>query len=303
MTYNTRVRSGLSSTTTWGQPRQSYLWNLRRAFRDAELVSSSQTKVSDNGRVRVWCVREACLVTWPNKLVGVPQSRILQMHHFGTNGLMLGCPLRLVKETISRRSPEWRRLTRASARQSRQTLLEYSAVIGGQCEPRCCRQSSTLSFALVETENNPPPRSHRALRGWKMLAPSDARLLLTFVCLVAMVGRASALATMNGFSGCLRPSELVTLQQADLMPPQVCVDPPRSGTGACHCWPTERDVPSNTLTFDESVMLDSPWMTCAAPPLHWEPTPTRANIALLGAEPHSLRHGGASHNALIKYVS
>ena len=73
------------------------------------------------------------------------------------------------------------------------------------------------------------PRSHRALQGWKRLAPSYARLRQSLVGL--NVGtvlhthfRAFALAIMIGFSGNLRPNELLSLQPADLVPPQACVD-------------------------------------------------------------------------------
>ena len=46
------------------------------------------------------------------------------------------------------------------------------------------------------------------------------------------------------------------LQATDLKPPQPCVDARLRHWGLFSC-PTERDVPSKTLAFDETVMLDS----------------------------------------------
>ena len=122
--------------------------------------------------------------------------------------------------------------------------------------------------------------------------------------------RPFALAIMIGFSGNLRPSDLLMTQTTDLVPSQTCADARRRHWGLL-C-PTELDVPSKTLAFDESVMLDSPWMTWATPwiaALHQQPQiqsiwpfdqlaynktfhsiEAPENITFLGVEPHSLRH-------------
>ena len=57
------------------------------------------------------------------------------------------------------------------------------------------------------------------------------------------------------------------LQATDLVTPQTSVDVRLQHWGLLLC-PSERDVPSKTLAFDESVMLDSPWMTWAAPSIN-----------------------------------
>ena len=59
-------------------------------------------------------------------------------------------------------------------------------------------------------------------------------------------------------------SELLMLQATDLVPPQPCVDARLRHWGLLLC-PTERGVPSKTMAFDESVMLDSPWKTWVSP--------------------------------------
>ena len=109
------------------------------------------------------------------------------------------------------------------------------------------------------------------------------------------------------------------LQATDLVPPQTYVDARLQHWGLLVC-PTEHDVPSKTQAFDESAMLDSPWMTWAGPwiaalrhqpqnhpiwPFHqvahtnnFHSTAARANVVFLRVEPNSLRHGGASHDAL-----
>ena len=116
-----------------------------------------------------------------------------------------------------------------------------------------------------------PLRAHRALRGGKRLAQSCVRLLLPFVAVDGEVAtalhanlRASALAIKAGFLCHLGPNHLPSLRPADLVPPQACVDPTLRHWGLLLCL-TERDVPSKTLPFDESMMLDSSWMCCAAP--------------------------------------
>ena len=76
--------------------------------------------------------------------------------------------------------------------------------------------------------------------------------------------RAFALAIMIGCSGYFRPSELLTQQPEELVPPQVCVDP-QLQHWSMHLCSSERDVPSKTLAFDESVTVDHLWMTWVAP--------------------------------------
>ena len=131
--------------------------------------------------------------------------------------------------------------------------------------------------------------------------------------------RPFALAIMNGFSGHLRRTEVLMLQATDLVPPQTSVDARLQHWGLLLC-PSERDVPSKTLAFDESVMLDSPWMTWAASWINalrqqqqnksiwpcdqlahnntFRSIAARANVAFHGVDPYSLHHCGAPHNAL-----
>ena len=128
---------------------------------------------------------------------------------------------------------------------------------------------------------------------------SYARLPLPFVGLMAMVGAALHVISCSSY---VRPSELLTLQARELEPPQTSVDARLQHWGLLLC-PTERDVRSKLLAFDESVMLNSPWMTWAAPwinALHQQPQnhstwpfdqlahteihsiAARANVAFLG---------------------
>ena len=124
---------------------------------------------------------------------------------------------------------------------------------------------------------------------------------------------------MSGFSSYMRPNELFKLQATDLVPPQTCVDARLQHWGLlvsdrARCsqqdpglrrisdarlhvddmgWPLDRGSappaaePSYLVFFDQLAHTNN-FHSIAA----------RANVAFLRVEPNSLRHSGASHDAL-----
>ena len=173
------------------------------------------------------------------------------------------------------------------------------------------------------------PRAHRALKGWRRLAPQHARTPLPWIALMAMIGwavhlnrRALASCMLLGFTAYLRPSELVELTSASLVPPQTSTDS-RLKFWAIIVRPLELGIPAKTGDFDESVLLNAPYLEwfgdvlqvlrqqpCSRPlwpfNLHefgqqMQEIATLAEVSHLRVEPYSLRHGGASHDALMGY--
>ena len=107
--------------------------------------------------------------------------------------------------------------------------------------PRYCRRSRTSGL----TENN-PCHGHTELIKDGRSSPK-LRSVTSFIC--------PALPMMNGSSSYLRPSELLTLQAIDLVPPQTCDDSRLRYWGLLLC-PIERNVSSKTLAFDARFTLD-----------------------------------------------
>lgn len=171
------------------------------------------------------------------------------------------------------------------------------------------------------------PRAWRALRGWKRLAPPKAGLPMPQVgmhavvgALIAMNDRPAALATLLGFYGYLRPGELCSLT------PMHLVAPVQSAPVQLRHWglilgPVELRRSTKVGEFDESVLMDVPelkWIHPYMSELAPRQPPTKpvwpfdcadycrrflkasrlAGTRCLGLYPYSLRHGGASFDAL-----
>ena len=106
------------------------------------------------------------------------------------------------------------------------------------------------------------PRTVRALKGFKRLAPGSSRPPLPQVALFALVGAAMfiglqsfALALLLGYNCYLRPGELLSLAPSQLIRP-------RQGSGTSR-WalilaPEDGARASKTGEFDESVMIEMP---------------------------------------------
>ena len=144
----------------------------------------------------------------------------------------------------------------------------------------------------LEDNGAPELHDHGALKGWKKLTPSYARLPPNCRVDGHCVG--------------------LLLQATDLVPPQTSVDAWLRHWELLLC-PTERAVPSKTLAFDLSVILDSPWplrgstrgtssrrtslsrLSTSLPTARtFHSVAQRVNVA----ESFSLRRGGAPHDAL-----
>ncbi|CAK0808579.1 unnamed protein product [Prorocentrum cordatum] len=169
------------------------------------------------------------------------------------------------------------------------------------------------------------PRAARAAKGWSRLAPPRSRLpppwpvaclIVETLCRRGLVVHAWLTALTFGLY--LRPREALDLVQSQLIPPGFTT------ATAMHHWRVvlhlfERQTPSKTGAFDESLLVDSscfPWMPSLVQELHRR-TPAghrlfpvtyaqwnyhfKAVVAELGLQVlgnltlHQLRHGGASH--------
>ena len=102
----------------------------------------------------------------------------------------------------------------------------------------------------------------------------EHRYPVPWVALMAMTGvaihfnrRSLAAAMLLGFTAYLRPSELVELTPASLVPPQTRVDS-RLKYWAVIVRPLELGIPAKTGDFDESVVLDSPHLEWFGEVLH-----------------------------------
>jgi len=108
------------------------------------------------------------------------------------------------------------------------------------------------------------PRAWRALRGWRRLTPQQSRrphpLLLWQGMCVDLIARGHlqmAVYVMVSLSGYLRPSEAYRLRRCDLIPPCRGV----SETWSLLVNPAETGITSKTGTVDDSISLDSEYMT------------------------------------------
>ena len=109
------------------------------------------------------------------------------------------------------------------------------------------------------------PRFSRALQGWNKLMPGQSRWPIPWPMVAAAAVwlakrnyMAEALGMIMQFSAYLRPGELSILRVMDLVPP-----PHKYTKGKTH-WSLlvkaeEVGVPTKTNTFDDSVILDSPY--------------------------------------------
>ena len=173
------------------------------------------------------------------------------------------------------------------------------------------------------------PRSWRAIRGWKKLRPLRSRVPLPWVAVLCIVGamlwldaREEAFAILLMFLCYLRPVDLFNLRRSSLVPPASSV------TGMGHHWalllaPMElTNRPNKSGEFDESVRMDIDeleWMNDIFVELRAdgssEPVWSFLNVHLtsmlrdpaalsgvshLRPQLYSLRHGGASHDALTR---
>ena len=111
------------------------------------------------------------------------------------------------------------------------------------------------------------PESTRALRGWHRRMPAKSRAPLPFIGLVLillhqlMCGEvAEALATLLSFSLYLRPRECSGLSRGQLVAPQPLGEA-HFDKWAVVLHPLESQLPSKVGVFDESLLIDSPYMT------------------------------------------
>jgi len=186
---------------------------------------------------------------------------------------------------------------------------------------------AALAFSRPDlgTRQGRLPRAARAAKGWSRLAPARSRLPLPWpvVCLIveAMCNRGLlvyAWLTALTFALYLRPREALDLVQSQLIPPGLTT------ATNMHYWCVvlhmfERQTPSKTGVFDESLLVDSvcfPWLanlvaelrrrtpvghrlfpvTYAQWNYHFKATVGSLGLGCLGnLTLHQLRHGGASH--------
>ena len=169
------------------------------------------------------------------------------------------------------------------------------------------------------------PRSIRVLMSWEKSRPQAQRIPLPWLCLCAILGElihrqrlVTALCLLIQFITYMRPGVCDRLTVAQLVPPSALMTGPNQFWGL-HLYPVELLVPGKTGGYDLSVLLDThPWLD---PFLHvlirgrspedslWS-LPGHVirqdfltaviNLQLSALNPcrYSLRHGGASHDAL-----
>ncbi|CAK0885022.1 unnamed protein product [Prorocentrum cordatum] len=172
------------------------------------------------------------------------------------------------------------------------------------------------------------PRFRRVLRAWHRKGPVGSRDPLPFRLLAGILGVLSlhgfheevlALALM--FSCYLRPSELLTVVEGDLL------EPVANAGVALACWslllrPFEREEPTKVGQFDDTLPLDSPdfpglgallaglrggdaevWLFSFSQTQllrRFQAACRAAGPGSLNLEMHQLRHGGASRDFLLK---
>ncbi len=125
---------------------------------------------------------------------------------------------------------------------------------------------SALAFSIPGVSRRTPelPRARRALKGFNRLAPPRARLPLPWPVTALLVTRLTAdghheaaFLTVLNFVFYTRPSEILRLRRRDLVPP------PPIGPVHLRRWsvllkPFEKEDPSKTGVFDESLLSDNP---------------------------------------------
>ena len=196
----------------------------------------------------------------------------------------------------------------------------------GQGAETADRTLAAIAYIEPSLDKKMLLRATRAAKGFRRLAPGASRQPLPWLALCGLLGAALwqqrvdlAEAMLVQFIAYLRPGELTSLRRRQLVCPL-----PNSGTV---CWglvlaPEVNDLPSKTGQRDESVLLDrfdpcildhifrkrlrlrpeaSLWSF--PPELYrqmFEETVAMAGLLGLAPHPYSLRHGGASHDALHK---
>ena len=182
-----------------------------------------------------------------------------------------------------------------------------------------------FSHALATARPDPLPRASRSLRGFRRLAPGCSRAPLPWVAVCAMAGAAVAdgsylfaVALILQFVCYLRPHELLNLKQHQVVEP---VRGSLTSSWSLLLSPQELGRGSKTNQFDESVLVD--WKELPAlnralkcrkerllkddplwPFEHKEFNKLfvryseHSGVHLLSPHPYSVRHGGASHDAL-----
>ena len=172
------------------------------------------------------------------------------------------------------------------------------------------------------------PRASRALAGWGKVVPRKTRLPVPWVLVSALVGHMlannlveHAIATLLSFHAYLRPGECDTLTSMQLVPPMVA-----AGASALR-WalllgPIELEKPTKVGAYDESVVLDDFGFLhqsllalkarCLRPDQRlWSFPPgdlsaqlqvsaAALGLSAMGITAYGLRHGGASHDLLLK---
>ena len=186
---------------------------------------------------------------------------------------------------------------------------------------------SALRYHDGGLNNRKLPRAHRAMQGFQRLAPGSSRAPLPYVAALAMAGCALAsgcwefaLMLLLQFCCYLRPAELLSLTACQV------IDPVR-GSQTSH-WalllaPQEEKRSSKTNAFDESVLIDWLDLPALGRGLAWARRGKTARMSMwpynqqqynalfvrfaemsgvscLAPHPYSLRHGGASFDALHK---
>ena len=106
-------------------------------------------------------------------------------------------------------------------------------------------------------------RAIRALRGWRRVAPSRSRKPLPWPTVAALAVRMiahnrcdMAVWTLVCFSAYLRPKEAFGMQRRDLIPPRAGI----TDHWALLIAPQEREDRTKTGDFDDSVLLDTPFL-------------------------------------------
>jgi hypothetical protein len=169
------------------------------------------------------------------------------------------------------------------------------------------------------------PRAWRAITGWRKLRPTFSRAPLPFKALLGIMGAAvwqgrheEALAFLLAFACYLRPGELLQLTVDAVVPPV-------TGPGGSPFWSLilgdrRGSRPAKSGEFDESVIFDweefewvgtmlqalrerravGPLWSFDAPLLTTALTDAArlAHVDILSPQLYSLRHGGASHDAV-----
>lgn len=213
-------------------------------------------------------------------------------------------------------------------------LVEFfeEAYFRGKSHDTAEKLLAALQFNCEEVRLKRPtsvPRALRAAAGFKRLAPGHSRAPLPWLALLAVAGAAYAegmqqmgLALIVQFVGYLRPSELLNLSRMSV----IACEPNRVGASVSLLLaPWGLGQTGKTGEFDESVLLrrpELPAMTHALRAMarreprsasmfrlsyreytqHFHRLAQMTGVSVLDPHPYSIRHGGASHDFLVRRI-